>query len=131
MMMFLAGSGVSTLAHSTRVDLGAVFIDQTAVAIYVCQSQPKTCPPIKFISVQRGNVGDSHPKTLSWMESICFNRYAVLNYGERFDPSNRWNTTAHAHTPQPGNPQNQPSFMCVCLTKVDTPWRCINDCEIC
>lgn len=56
MMMFLVGSGVSTIAHSTSVDLGAVFIDQTAVAIYVCQSQPKTCAPIKFISVQRGNI---------------------------------------------------------------------------
>lgn len=45
MMMFLAGSGISTLAHSTNVDLGAVFIDQTDVAVYVCQSQPETCPP--------------------------------------------------------------------------------------
>lgn len=83
MMMFLAGSGVSTLAHSTRVDLGAVFIEQTDVAIYVCQSQPKTCaPPVKFISVQRGNIGDSNPKTLSWLESISFNIYTVQHEGE-------------------------------------------------
>lgn len=56
MMMFLVGSGVSTLAHSTSVDLGAVFSDQTDVAIYVCQSQPKTCPPSCFFSVQRENI---------------------------------------------------------------------------
>lgn len=38
MMMFLAGSGISALAHSTNVDLGGVFIDQTDVAIYVYPS---------------------------------------------------------------------------------------------
>lgn len=40
MMMFLVGSGIFTLVHSTSVDLGAAFIDQTDVAIYVRQSQP-------------------------------------------------------------------------------------------
>lgn len=54
MMMFLVGSGVSTLAHSTSVDLGAVFSDQTDVAIYVCQSQPKTCPPVMFFFCSEG-----------------------------------------------------------------------------
>lgn len=87
MMMFLAGSGVSTLAHSTSVDLGAVFIEQTDVAIYVCQSQPKTCPPVKFISVQRENIGDSNPKTLNWMESIFFPISTLCSImGKWFDP---------------------------------------------
>lgn len=49
MMMFLAGSGVSTLAHSTRVDLGAVFNDKTDGETYIFQSQPTQGPPVKFI----------------------------------------------------------------------------------
>lgn len=43
MMMFLAGSAVSALAHSIDVDLEAGFIDQTDVAIYVGRSQPNSC----------------------------------------------------------------------------------------
>lgn len=84
MMMFLVGSEVSTLAHSTSVDLGAVFSDQTDVAIYVCQSQPKTCPPVMFFFLFRGKI---YLKTLSWMESIFFQYlHSAALWSKWFDP---------------------------------------------
>lgn len=55
MMMFLAGSGVSTLAHSTRVDLGAVFNDKTDGETYIFQSQP-TQGPLSSLFDFRGEI---------------------------------------------------------------------------
>lgn len=59
MMMFLAGSGVSALARSAHVDSGAVFIDHTE--LIMSADLNLMAAPDKFVSVQKGKIGDFKP----------------------------------------------------------------------
>lgn len=101
MMMFLAGSGVSVLVHSTHVDLRAGFIDQTDVAIYVgrlqhsCSCQSCFCSEGKYW----------------WLYN---HKNWVYSPGNPQNLGSDWTTI----------------YLCVCLTKLE-PLQCSNDCEIC
>lgn len=87
MMMFLAGSGIPTLAqlHIPLMLIRGQFLLTRQMWLFMSANlNPRPAPPQppgKFISVQSGNIGDSNLKTVSWVESIFLNTYTVRLYG--------------------------------------------------